>query len=66
MGRPSPGTSARATWSRPSALAVREAWDRVAGDYQASHGEHIGREEPELLVTGEPEERLAAGGQRIV
>ena len=41
----------------------REAWDRVAGDYQASHGEHIGREEPRWGLWQLPEDELGILGE---
>lgn len=36
----------------------REAWDRVAADYQASHGEHIGRGDPRWGLWQLPEDEL--------
>src|SRR5665648_354998 len=36
----------------------REAWDRVAADYQVSHGEHIGRGNPRWGLWQLPEDEL--------
>lgn len=36
----------------------REAWDRVATDYQASHGAHIGSEDPRWGLWQLPEQEL--------